>query len=137
MVDLDRVRDKLAALTTYRDELRSIDADDGRPTARFSRRYLVQAGIQVCIDLSNHLVASEGWRTATDFRDAFSRLAEHGVIDPGLSGRLQAMVGMRNRLVHLYDDVDDAQVARVVDEDLGDWDAFARAFAGYLSSGRR
>ena len=130
MADLGRVRDKLAALSAYREELRCIDADDERSTARFSRRYLVQAGIQVCIDLANHLVASEGWRTATDFRDAFTRLAEHGA-------RLRAMVGMRNRLVHLYDDVDDAPVARVVDENFGDRDAFARAFAGRLTRGDR
>ena len=137
MVDPDRVRDKLAALTAYRDELRSIEPEDDRPTARFSRRYLVQAGIQVCIDLANHLIASEGWRTATEFREAFVRLTEHGVIDTELSGRLQVMVGMRNRLVHLYDEVDDALVARVVEEDLGDRDAFARAFAAYLTDEER
>lgn len=136
MVDPARVRDKLAALRAYRDELRSIGADDRQASARFSRRYLVQAGIQVCIDLANHLIASEGWRTATEFREAFVRLAEHGVIDADLSTRLQAMVGMRNRLVHLYDEVDDTLVARVVDENLGDWDAFARAFARHVTDDR-
>jgi hypothetical protein len=44
------------------------------------------------------------------------------------------MVGMRNRLVHLYDDVDDALVAHAAGEELGDWDAFARAIASYVEA---
>lgn len=134
MVDAMRVRAKLAALRSYRDELRTIGPDDLTPQARFSRRYLVQAGIQVCIDLANHLIASSGWRTATDFRDTFGRMVEHHVVDAALGERLQAMVGMRNRLVYLVDDVDDGLVARVAADDLGDWDAFANAFARYVDS---
>lgn len=129
MVDVERVRDKLALLRTYRAALRALprepDAD------RYARRYLVQSGIQVCIDLANHLIASEGLATATDFRTAFVRLTEHGVIDDPLSTRLQSMVGMRNLLVHAYEVIDDALVAQTVEGDLDDWDAFARAIAAY------
>jgi uncharacterized protein YutE (UPF0331/DUF86 family) len=39
------------------------------------------------------------------------------------------MVGMRNRLVYLHDEIDDELVARAAAEELGDWDAFARAIA--------
>lgn len=134
MVDPMRVRAKLAALREYRGQLEHIAADRDDPIARYSRRYLVQAGIQICLDLANHLIADAGWQTVTEFRDAFTRLEDHGVIDAELAGRLRAMVGMRNRLVHLYDDVDDALVARAAAEDLGDWDAFARAVAEYLEA---
>ncbi len=40
----------------------------------FAGRYLVQAAAQVCIDLANHLISSEGWRVPSDFRDAFTVL---------------------------------------------------------------
>lgn len=44
------------------------------------------------------------------------------------------MAGIRNRLVHLSDDVDDALVARPADEDVEDWSAFARVVAGLIDA---
>lgn len=132
MVDEARVRTKLALLRSYRDELRALEGPDATEERVFARRYLVQAGIQLCIDLANHVIASSGWATAVDFRDAFERLEEHGVLDAQLARRLREMVGMRNRLVHLYDEVDDGLIARAAAEDLGDWSAFAQAVAGLL-----
>ena len=51
------------------------------------------------------------------------------MIDADLAGRLRALVGLRNRLVHLYEEIDDALVFRSVPESLDDLDAFARAVA--------
>lgn len=127
-----RVRAKLTALRDYRDELERLASSlDDAPT-RYSRRYLLQAGIQVCIDVANHLIASAGWEPVSQFRESFTRLEQHDVIDGDLAARLRAMVGMRNRLVHLYDPVDDDLVARAAATQLGDWDAFARDVTRYL-----
>lgn len=134
MVDPMRVRAKLAVLGEYRDQLRRLDPTRDDALARYSRRYLVQAGVQVCLDLANHVVADAGWKTVAELREAFTRLEEHDVIDAELAHRLRAMVGMRNRLVHLYDDVDDALVAHAAAAELGDWDAFARAIASYVEA---
>lgn len=134
MVDPMRVRAKLTALREYRDALEHLASDRSDPIARYSRRYLVQAGIQVCLDLANHLIADAGWPTVTEFRDTFTRLEEHDVIDDELARRLRAMVGMRNRLVLLYDEVDDELVSRAAVEELGDWDAFARAITAYIEA---
>ena len=51
------------------------------------------------------------------------------MIDADLAGRLRALAGLRDRLVHLYDEIDDALVFRSVPEGLDDLDAFARAVA--------
>lgn len=134
MVDPTRVRTKLVALHRYRDTLGTLQEAGDDPVTRYSRRYLVQAGIQVCLDVANHLIADAGWEPVGEFRDAFTRLEEHGVINAEVAERLRAMVGMRNRLVHLYDEVDDMLVARAAREELGDWDAFARAVAAYLDT---
>ncbi len=89
----------------------------------------MQAAAQVCIELTNHLISSEGWRTPRDFRDGFSVLEERGVLEPGLAGRLRDLAGLRNRLVHLYEDVDDVLVHRAIDSGLADLEGFARAVA--------
>ncbi len=135
MVDPDRVRRLLGVLGSYRRklaELAQLSAETYLEQQAFAGRYLVQASAQTCIDLANHVIASEGWRVPTDFRDAFAVLAENGVLDHDLAERLQALAGLRNRLVHLYSEVDDRLVHQALAGRLGDLDAFARAVAQLL-----
>lgn len=128
MVDPDRVRRLLGALARYRAALAAPASADP-----FRRRYLVQVAAQACIDIANHVIASEGWRVPDDFADAFTVLEEHKVLESPLAGRLRALARMRNLLVHVYAEVDDARVAAQVAEGLGDLDDFAKAVAGLLN----
>jgi uncharacterized protein YutE (UPF0331/DUF86 family) len=89
----------------------------------------VQASAQACIDLANHVIASSGWRTPTDFRDAFTVLEEEDAIDGELAERMRALAGLRNRLVRVYDDVDDRIVHASLAEGLDDLSRFARVIA--------
>ncbi len=95
----------------------------------YTGRYLVQVAAQTCIDLANHVIASEGWRAPRDFGDSFTVLSEHGVIDDALAGRLRGLAGLRNRLVHVYDEIDDARVHESLAAGLSDLDMFATALA--------
>ena len=45
---------------------------------------------------------------------------------------LREMVSYRNRAVHLYWEMDDEAVYRIVQEDLNDFDRFAALIAEYL-----
>lgn len=132
MVDPARIRRLLETLAFYRDrlaELRELPVADYVADQAFAGRYLVQAAAQACIDIANHLISSEGWRAPRDFRDAFAVLEENGILDRDLASRLRALAGLRNRLVHLYEEVDDSLVHRALAEGLRDLDAFARAIA--------
>lgn len=120
MVDEDRVRRLLTMLESYR-LLLAEDAPDP-----YRRRHLVQTAAQVCIDLANHVIASEGHRVPRDYGDAFRVLAEVGVLDEELAGRMVALAGARNLIVHLYAEVDDDRLAQAVREGgLDDLDRFA------------
>lgn len=136
MVDPDRVRRLLQLLDTFTTELDQLASADRETYVRehaYEGRYLVQASAQVCIDVANHLIASEGWRTPTDFRDAFTVLEENTVLEPDLAERLRARAGLRNRLVHLYDDIDDELVHEALRDGLGDLRSYSRAVAALLS----
>ena len=136
MVDLDRIHHRLELLAGYQRELRRLQS---LPTEEYLRheayagRYLVQVAAQTCIDLANHVIASEGWRAPRDFGDAFTVLSEHFVIDEGLAGRLRGLAGLRNRLVHVYDEIDDVRVHDMLGAGLPDIDAFATAVARLAS----
>jgi uncharacterized protein YutE (UPF0331/DUF86 family) len=132
MVDPDRIHRRLELLACYLRELRRLR---DLPVAEYLRhdiyagRYLIQVAAQTCIDLANHVIASEGWRAPRDFGDSFTVLREHGVIDDALAGRLRRLAGLRNRLVHVYDEIDDARVHEALAAGLPDLDAFATALA--------
>jgi uncharacterized protein YutE (UPF0331/DUF86 family) len=78
------------------------------------------------------VISSEGWRTPRDFGDAFAVLNENGVLDEALAGRLRGLARLRNRLVHVYDDIDDILVHRLLSAGLPDLDAFASAISRLL-----
>lgn len=136
MVDLDRIHQRLQLLNGYLHELRQLR---DLPVAEYLQnevyagRYLVQVAAQTCIDLANHVIASEGWRSPRDFGDSFTVLHEHGVLDDALAGQLRGLAGLRNRLVHVYDEIDDARVHEALTTGLPDLDAFAAAVARLAS----
>lgn len=132
MVDAERVRRLLGALAGYREQLaglRALPRDTYLADQALAGRYLVQVSAQTCIDLANHVTASEGWRVPVDFRDAFTVLEEHEVLVADLAERLRALAGLRNRLVHVYEDIDDGLVHGALEEGIADLDAFAGAIA--------
>jgi uncharacterized protein YutE (UPF0331/DUF86 family) len=137
MVDLDRVQQRLELLRKYLtelDRLREVPLPDYLRDHAYTGRYLVRVAAQSCIYLANHLAASEGWRAPKDLGDSFTVLAEHEVIDGGLAGRLRGLAGMRNRLVHVYADIDDVRVHEALVDGLADLDAFGTAIARFVLS---
>jgi len=136
VVDPDRVRRLLEALSAYRAQLAELSAME-RPRyldeQALAGRYLAQVAAQACIDTAGHVIASSGWRAPRDFRDAFTVLEENDVLEQRLAERLRALAGLRNRLVHVYEDVDDGLVYDHIAEGLADLDAFARAIAELLA----
>ena len=88
-----------------------------------------RAWLQLCaqnaIDIATHLATSAG-REASDYASAIDRLREMGVL-PGVFGaRFRQIAGFRNVLVHDYIEVDLDVVARVLNENLDDFEEFAR-----------
>jgi uncharacterized protein YutE (UPF0331/DUF86 family) len=92
-------------------------------------KYHFVISIECCIDVANHVIASENYRFPRDNADGFVVLVEQGVLDESLREPLRAMAKLRNRLVHLYWDVDDGAVHDYLQRSLQDMERFARAVA--------
>ena len=89
-----------------------------------SSRYYLQISIEGCLDVANHIISSERYRAPRDYADSFKVLEEEALLDPELVKRLQKMVKFRNRLVHLYGEIDDSQVHAIMQQDLKDFERF-------------
>lgn len=74
-----------------------------------SAKYHFIVAIESCIDLANHIISQNGYRAPEDYGDSFTVLGEAGAIDRDFSLFLVQMAKFRNRLVHLYWEIDDTQ----------------------------
>jgi len=71
-------------------------------------------------------------RVPEEYAQCFEILGEARLLPPDLTRRLMAMARFRNRLVHLYWDVDYGQVYDVVQRDMDDLEEFARHVLAWL-----
>lgn len=91
-------------------------------------KYTFVTAIEGCVDVAQHLCASEGWGPPDDNGHAMRLLGDHRVLSTALAGQMAAATGFRNVLVHDYIAVDDeVVVARL--QDLGDLREFVTAVA--------
>lgn len=95
--------------------------------------HLLQTSIEICLDIANHFIADEGWRSPTTNRDAFQVLFEKNIIDTTLVQRCRQMAGFRNLVVHMYEKIELAEVYAVFSHHLDDFTAFAGAIKTHLN----
>lgn len=76
--------------------------------------YLLQTAIQALIDVASFAVAQRALPTPRTSHEAFERLEEAGLVPAGTAARVAPIVGFRNRVVHLYDRVDERRVYEIL-----------------------
>ena len=91
-------------LDTFRSDERNVDA----------ALRLLQVAIQILIDVGSHLVSR--------------RLENAGRLPPGGAARFARLFAFRNRIVHLYDRVDEAVVYEIIVRHTADLEELARLY---------
>ena len=132
MVSIERITDKFSQLDEY---LGILDEMRTTPTDKFLKnkiliggaKYYLQVSIECCLDIANHIISAEGFRAPKDYADSFKVLKERDVVDEDLAMKLRQMAKFRNRLVHLYGEIDDTYVYEFINKDLHDILDFKRA----------
>jgi uncharacterized protein YutE (UPF0331/DUF86 family) len=85
-------------------------------------KYYLQVSIECCIDLANHIIARHGFRAPESYTDTFTVLAENSIVDRDFLPTIHKMAKMRNRLVHLYWEVETPILYDVLQNNLIDFD---------------
>lgn len=136
-INLDRLRELAGYLRNAVRELRAVGQTPKEVWLLDTRsinsaKYLLIVAAEAALDICNHLAARKGGRSPADYADCIVVLAEMGILDEALMQRLVRMVKFRNLLVHLYWKVDDAEIYRIIQENLGDFDRYLAAVGDYL-----
>ncbi|MFN2607514.1 MAG: DUF86 domain-containing protein [Acidimicrobiales bacterium] len=95
-------------------------------------KYTFVTAIEGCLNVAQHMCASEGWGPPSSNADAMRVLGRHRVLAPELAEQLSRAVGFRNVLVHGYVDVDDGVVVGFLDR-IGDLAAFVGQVTAWMA----
>lgn len=87
-----------------------------------------QVAIECCTDIASHVLVGYGLKRPASRRDVFNVLADAGYLDRDYAGIKARMVQLRNRLVHLYWDVEPERMHQYLREGVVHLECF-RAFA--------
>ena len=97
-----------------------------------STKYHFIVAIESSIDMCNHIISRNGYRIPEDYGDTFRVMGEVGALDTDFSDDLRNMAKFRNRLVHLYWEVDDQQLYEILQNRLVDFKKFLDSLASFL-----
>lgn len=132
MVEHDTLTSKINYIEknlAHLESLRSIPEKDfvESPVFTGAAKYYLQTCIEAMLDMANHIIARERYRAPVSYVDAFKVLGEHGIIHNAYLSNFFKMARFRNRVVHLYHEVDDKEVFKILQNDLDDFRAFIGA----------
>ena len=96
-----------------------------------AERYLERM-IGRMIDINYHLITESGDAPPADYHASFTRLAELKVLEPDFAARIARSAGLRNRLVHEYDEIDARKLFDALGSALDDVPAYLAAVNRWL-----
>lgn len=133
---LHLIAEDLGRLVRFKDEtLESLTSDDIKLAAveRIMERIVMRA-----IDVNEHLIGElacgEGKTTRFAYRDTFLLLADLGVYSQEFADRIARSAGLRNILVHDYNDIDRNILHGAIGHALRDYHSYVEQLAAFLAS---
>jgi len=137
MIDPELVTRKMALIIA---DLRALEPLARRPLDDYIasptdevlvERYLERI-IGRMIDINYHLITEAGHPPPRDYFNSFTQLARIGVVAPAFATQIAASAGLRNRLVHEYDEIDPERVYAGLQAAVRDVPDYLRDIERYL-----
>ncbi|MEN6320251.1 MAG: DUF86 domain-containing protein [Syntrophaceae bacterium] len=97
-----------------------------------SAERLLQISIEACLDIGNHIISRCGLERPREYKDVFIILGKEGVLPFAFAERLIPMVKFRNRLVHLYWEINKKELYTIIQANLHDIEEFVQYIVQYL-----
>jgi len=137
LVEPEVIENKIRKLQDYLEKLSQLAKTDKHKFLMDFRntesaKYLLQVCIECCLDIANHIIASEKFRSPHDYVDSFRVLHERDIIPDNLISNLEEMAKFRNRLVHIYWEIDDDLIYEIIQNNLNDFNLFIQSILKLL-----
>ncbi|ALB43569.1 hypothetical protein AA650_15655 [Anabaena sp. WA102] len=136
-MDSEIVLSRLRLITKYYNtlvEFNSLSLDEflGDFRQQLIVERLLQLMTQAAIDINDHILSKlKSGKSYTNF-EAFIELGKYQILTPELAKQIAPSSGLRNRLVHEYDDIDPNQVFMAISFALQQYPLYVRQINSYL-----
>lgn len=137
MDEKEKIARKIASMRKYVDFLRSCQplpreklAIDYALKSAIERNF--QLVIESSLDIAEILISAGNMEKPEDYRSTILILGKHGIIPPDFAERFAKAAGLRNILVHIYEDVDVDKLYDYLQDNLADFDEYVKYIAGYI-----
>ncbi len=139
MVDRELVTRKLALII---EDLRAaeplarkrVDEYLASPTDEVLAERYLERMIGRMIDVNYHLITEAGHPPPRDYHASFTELARLGILEPSFARQIAACAGLRNRIVHEYDEIDPRRVHEGLQAAVRDIPVYLRRVHDYLDA---
>lgn len=123
------ITEKVRLLSEYLEKAKSIFKafDDGQILASdnvYVLERMFQLAVEVVIDINNYLIKEADIKPAEDLQSTFMLLAKEGILPELFAEKMAPTVGLRNKIVHVYEKVDRATFVSDFRKDVGDFDQY-------------
>lgn len=132
------VRRKLRRIRSNAETLRAL-VEQLTPAAyaaaevpRRATERLLQEAIDAAVDANTHLLRGLGRPVPEDYFRSFIALGEAGIVDATLAAALAPAAGLRNRIVHEYEELDHALVLQAAKDAPARLGAYVTAVERFL-----
>lgn len=137
-VDAAIIRRKLGHITESLTGLRplsrlTLEEYRQRLYERKAAERLLQEAIEAALDINAHLIAEHGRAVPEEYYGGFLALAALGILREELARQLAPSAGLRNRLVHEYETIDDRKVLGSIANILELYPRFVQAIDAFLT----
>jgi uncharacterized protein YutE (UPF0331/DUF86 family) len=138
MVNHEKIMNKLKIIKLSLEKLHTLKAIHQDKflndfTYTDTTRHNLQISIEAMLDIASHIIARNGLEFPKSNADAFTILGRHGILSKDKITVYEEMARFRNRLVHLYDDVDNLVIYEIVQNHLNDYESFIRDIVGFIN----
>ncbi len=137
-VEEEIIRKKLAVIIACLNALtpiKGMSVEDycGDLYKRKAAERLMQELIEAAIDINTHIIVHIGNAPPEDYYESFIKLGELRVISKNLAEKLAPSAGLRNRLVHEYDTIEDPIVLAAIETAEVLYPEYIKEIEGYIS----
>jgi len=142
VIDRDLVTRKMVLITADLGTLQGMASKDrgsylASPTDELVAERLLERMIGRMIDINFPLITEAGEAPPADYYESFTRLARLGVLERDFATRIAGSAGLRNRIVHEYDEIDPARVHEALQSAVTDIPAYLRRINDYVGRAPR
>jgi len=138
----ERIKEHLKRLNRYYLQLvdiRQVSYEDfvNNEINRAAAERVLQIAIESCLNIGNRLISllqfEKSVRTPESYADIFVIMRNLNIIDSAFLDRLVEMAKFRNRLVHLYWEMDSEVTYRILHENIDDLKKFQEVVVDFLN----